>query len=267
MIPARSSNALLKTQLGAPLTACGQQPSLKPSDMRNAMVSLLRSFAPPLAQQLIGARAAGAQPDIQLSFPPAQERRDVIGDLSGTQPPIPMLHDVGRRECIDTSLKRDNVSSPGAAAPLAIADAVADVTNDAKGSPAKGTASLDIDAMIERSNVAKKTRKSILKKPSAKPNTPNSDNKSRPSMYDDFPLEYLGCKIYAVEGRWRVVPRPGKSPLDKGFSYRTRPKAEVWDDVCEYCEHPVIPRESANYVQCQLICVSYRTRVMAACFM
>ena len=70
-----------------------------------------------------------------------------------------------------------------------------------------------------------------------------------------MPLVYKGCKVYHSVSKcmWRVVPRPGESAFDKAFSYGkdtdVKRKSKMWLELLKYCEKPVIPKTSANYVK------------------
>ena len=75
----------------------------------------------------------------------------------------------------------------------------------------------------------------------------------RPLETTSFPFVYRGCKVYYSPSResFRVMPRPGISVFDKPFSYKgsKTDKSKAFQAMLAYCEKPVIPKDSANYVK------------------
>ena len=75
----------------------------------------------------------------------------------------------------------------------------------------------------------------------------------RPMETTGFPFIYRGCKFdYSqVKETFRVMPRPGVSVFDKAFPYKgsKADKSKAFQTMLAYCEKPVIPKGSANYVK------------------
>ena len=90
-------------------------------------------------------------------------------------------------------------------------------------------------------------------KTTSKPSTECVTHATRPKLGAVMPFVYKGCKVYhsVSASKWRVVPRPGESAFDKSFSYGKdgKHKSKMWLELLKYCEKPVTPKTSANYVK------------------
>ena len=61
---------------------------------------------------------------------------------------------------------------------------------------------------------------------------------------------YNGCKVYESPSAFRVLPKPGESKYDRSIHFGAKKTKEVaWKEVLTYCENPVIPKSSSNYVK------------------
>ncbi len=119
----------------------------------------------------------------------------------------------------------------------------------------------DIDTMLAAAQGAppkkrKATPQPVLKRPSgtfsarSKPFSVDNCHKTRPPFGSAVPLMYKGCKVYESPSSFRVLPRPGESKYDRSITFGAKKTKEAaWKDVITYCENPVIPKCSTNYVK------------------